>query len=104
TERPMPRALIAAALLGLGLLAPAAATAQTPCGGGFPAFVDGLKAEAMGRGIPREAVEGFFRSVRQDQSVLQRDRAQGFFTRPFIEFSRQLISQNRLDRGHQMAQ
>ncbi|HHX89995.1 MAG TPA: lytic murein transglycosylase [Paracoccus sp.] len=100
----MPRALIAAALLGLGLLAPATTAAQTPCGGGFPAFVDGLKAEALGRGIPRETADGFFRAVRQDQSVLQRDRAQGFFTRPFIEFSRQLISQNRLDRGRQMAQ
>ena len=96
----MRRALIAATLLSLGLVAPAAAQ---QCGGSFPAFVEGLKAEAVAQGIPRDTVDGFFRAVRQDQAVLQRDRGQGFFTRPFIEFSRQLISQNRLDRGQQMA-
>lgn len=98
----MRRTLIAASLLCLGLFSPA--DAQTPCGGSFSAFVDGLKAEAMGQGIPRDVVDGFFRTVRLDQAVLQRDRAQGFFARPFIDFSRQLISQNRLDRGQQMAQ
>ena len=79
------------------------AEAQT-CGGPFPAFVEGLKAEAVAQGQPREVVDGFFRTVRQDQSVLQRDRAQGFFTRPFIDFSRQLISADRLSRGQRMAQ
>lgn len=101
----MRRTLLAASLFSLGLatavLSPAAA--QTSCGGSFPAFIDGLKAEAVSQGIPRDVVDGFFRSVRQDEAVLQRDRSQGFFTRPFIEFSRQLISQNRLDRGQQMA-
>lgn len=97
----MRRILIAASLLVMGLTGPA--SAQSQCGGSFSAFVDGLKSEATGQGIPRDVVEGFFRTVRQDQAVLQRDRGQAFFTRPFIEFSRQLISQNRLDRGQQMA-
>lgn len=78
--------------------------AAQQCGGSFSAFVDGLKAEAVGQGIPREVVDRFFRGVSQNQTVLQRDRAQGFFTRPFIDFSRQLISQNRLDRGRRMMQ
>lgn len=97
----MQRSFITAALFGLFLSTPLAA--QTACGGSFPAFVDGLKSEAVAQGIPRDVVDGFFRTVRHDQSVLERDRAQGFFTRPFIDFSRQLISQNRLDRGQQMA-
>lgn len=92
-------ALVAA----LALASPVAAQA-TACGGSFNAFVDGLKAEALQQGQPRDVVDRFFRTVRQDQAVLQRDRGQGFFTQPFIEFSRQLISQNRLDRGRQMAQ
>lgn len=102
----MRRALFAASLFCLGLFShglSSPAAAQTQCGGSFSAFVDGLKAEAVNQGIPRDVVDGFFRTVRHDQAVLQRDRAQGFFARPFIEFSRQLISQNRLDRGSQMA-
>lgn len=95
------RSVILAAAFAMGL---APAQAQTPCGGSFGAFVDGLKAEAVGQGIPRDVVDRFFRGVQQDQAVLQRDRAQGFFARPFTEFARQLISQNRLDRGIQMRQ
>jgi lytic murein transglycosylase len=87
----------------------AAATLALPaqaqqCGGSFSAFVDGLRAEAQGQGIPADTVNQFFRGVQQDQRVLQRDRAQGFFTRPFLEFSRNLISQARLDRGRRMLQ
>jgi lytic murein transglycosylase len=95
------RNVILAAVFAMGF---APAQAQTPCGGAFGTFVDGLKAEAVGQGIPRDVVDRFFRSVQQDQAVLQRDRAQGFFARPFTEFARQLISQNRLDRGIQMRQ
>jgi lytic murein transglycosylase len=39
------------------------------------------------------------RNARIDQSILQQDRAQGVFTLDFIEFSRRLISQNRIDNG-----
>jgi len=90
------------ALLAAQLLALPAQAQQ--CGGPFGAFVDGLKSEAVAQGIPREVVDRFFRGVSQDQRTLQRDRAQGFFTRPFIDFSRNLISQGRLDRGRRMAQ
>ena len=95
----MRQIVLAAALA----VASSPAAAQT-CGGPFTAFVEGLKAEAVAQGLPREVVDRFFRSVRQDQSVLQRDRGQGFFTRPFIDFSRALISQDRLTRGQRMRQ
>lgn len=74
------------------------------CGGSFSAFVQGLKSEAVASGIPANTVDEFFQGVQQDQRVLQRDRAQGFFSRPFIEFSRNLISQARLDRGRRLLQ
>jgi lytic murein transglycosylase len=95
----MRQFLLAAALAVTTL--PAAAQG---CGGPFASFVDGLKSEAIAQGQPREVVDRFFRSVRQDPAVLQRDRSQGFFTRPFIDFSRQLISQDRLTRGQRMRQ
>lgn len=98
---------LAAALAGfsaLALFSQPAAAQQVPCGGSFNGFVDGLKSEAVSQGLPREVVDRFFQGVRHDQRVIQRDRGQAFFTRPFIEFSRQLISQSRLDRGRRMAQ
>jgi len=97
------RRILLASLSALALTLSGPALGQS-CGGPFPAFVDGLRAEAAAQGIPREVVDRFFRGVQQDQRVLQRDRGQGFFTRPFIEFSRNLISQGRLDRGRRMAQ
>ncbi len=75
------------------------AQAQTPCGGGFSAFVQGLKSEAVKNGHNSKAVDRFFASVQQDPKVIRADRAQGIFQMPFVEFSRRLISQNRLQTG-----
>jgi lytic murein transglycosylase len=93
------RLTLAAATLALALALPASAQ---QCGGSFTAFVQGLQAEAVAAGIPGDTVASFFRGVEQDQRVLSRDRQQGFFTRPFIDFSRNLISQGRLDRARQL--
>ncbi|MGV6847885.1 MAG: lytic murein transglycosylase [Marinibacterium sp.] len=77
--------------------------ASAECGGSFPAFVDGLKAEAVARGHPPALVNRFFRTVAQDPKVLRADRAQGVFQRPFVDFSRRLISKDRIDRGRRNA-
>ncbi|MCD9149391.1 lytic murein transglycosylase [Pseudophaeobacter flagellatus] len=84
------------------LLIPSVALAQ--CGGSFSGFVESLKQEALTAGYDRTTVNGFFKGARQDQKVLRADRAQGVFQKPFIDFSRHLISQNRIDRGRSMAQ
>jgi lytic murein transglycosylase len=83
------------------LSAPLPALAQ--CGGSFSGFVQGLAQEATRKGYAPAAVNAFFSGVRQDGKVLQADRAQGVFQKPFIEFSRRLISQQRLDKGRQLA-
>ncbi len=87
--------LIAAALL--------ATPALSQCGGGFNSFVKGLKTEAEQQGFDRATVDAFFQGVQQDGAVLRADRAQGVFQMPFIDFSRRLISQNRIDRGQAMS-
>ncbi len=88
-----------------GILAAAlfASPAFSQCGGGFNSFVNGLKAEAVNKGFDSATVNGFFQGVQQDGAVLRADRAQGVFQKPFIEFSRRLISQNRIDRGQAMS-
>ena len=86
-------------VLAAFLMVPAMATAQTPCGGSFSTFVADLKAEAVFNGIEPATADAFFRTVRQDPAVLRADQAQGVFQRPFIDFSRRLISADRINRG-----
>ena len=83
------------------LFAPISAAAQ--CGGSFSGFVAGLASEASERGYDRGTVQRFFGVVQQDPKVLQADRAQGVFQKPFVEFSRRLISQHRMDKGRQLS-
>ncbi|MEO9895110.1 MAG: lytic murein transglycosylase [Paracoccaceae bacterium] len=74
------------------------------CGGSFGSFVQGLKSEAVSSGFGASTVDRFFSGVRQDAAVLKADRSQGVFQRPFIDFSRRLISQNRVNTGRSKAQ
>lgn len=87
-------------VVGLCLL-PLGAAAQ--CGGSFSDFKSGLVEEAVERGIARDTAQAFLSGTRQDPAVLKADRAQGVFQRPFIDFSRRLISQNRIDTGRAKA-
>jgi lytic murein transglycosylase len=73
------------------------------CDGSFSGFVSDLKAEAVQLGHDRATVDAFFRTVKKDPKVIKADRAQGVFQKPFIEFSRRLISQNRIDKGKAMS-
>ncbi len=93
---------LTAAALCLSLAFPTAVFAQ--CGGSFSGFVSDLKAEAISRGTSPKTADAFFNGVRQDSKVLQADRRQGVFQKPFIEFSRRLISQDRINRGRSKAQ
>ena len=85
-----------------GLLALSTA-ASAQCGGNFSTFVQGLKAEAVQKGHSQSTVDSFFRSVQQDPRTLRADRAQGIFNIGFTEFSRRVISQNRIDNGRRNA-
>jgi lytic murein transglycosylase len=69
------------------------------CGGKFSNFVAGLKSEAVAKGHSAATVDRFFANTRMDQSVLKADRSQGVFQKPFTEFARRLISNDRLNRG-----
>lgn len=82
----------------------AAPVAAQQCGGSWSRFVGGLVDEAVDRGFDRGSAQRFFANARQDQAVLTADRSQGFFQRDFIDFSRRLISQNRIDNGRAQGQ
>ena len=86
-------------ILPICLLSATVAQANTPCGGSFAGFVKDMKAEAVSHGHAKKSVDRFFANVQLDKKVLRADRAQGIFQMPFIDFSRRLISQNRLKAG-----
>jgi lytic murein transglycosylase len=73
-----------------------------PCGGSFSGFITAMKAEATNLS-PAEA-DRFFQNITEDQNVLKADRAQGVFRKTFTDFSRSLISQNRIENGRANAQ
>ncbi len=86
-------------LATLAALTAATGVHAQSCGGNFGAFVDGLRTEALQRGYDRGLVDQFFRGVQFNQAVINADRRQGIFQRPFLDFSRALISQNRMNAG-----
>jgi len=69
------------------------------CGGSFSSFVNRMKDLAASKGHDRAAIDRFFASVRQDGRTLGADGAQGIFSTGFVNFSRKLISQYRIDTG-----
>ena len=93
---------IAVSLIASGALAAGAGVIPPPiveCGGSFSSFVERMKAEALRQGHDPASADRFFASARQDQRTLGADRAQGIFNSGFIDFSRKLISQYRIDNG-----
>lgn len=91
-----------ALLAALALATPA--TAQVPCGGDFADWVNGVKSEAVAKGIPVDTADAFFAGLAPDPKVLKADRSQGVFRKSFLDFSQSLISRDRLTRGRALAQ
>ncbi|WP_306027494.1 lytic murein transglycosylase [Stappia sp. MMSF_3263] len=90
-------------LAGLALaavfLAPLPALANTPCGGDFGAFLNGVAEEARAKGLPDAAIRQTLSGARIDRTVLSRDRAQGVFKQDFLTFSKRSVSGYRLKHG-----
>ena len=79
------------------------AALAAPCGADFPAFIAGLKEEAVAEGIDPAVADRFLAGVKIDPAVLAADRRQGVFQLPFTDFARRLISADRIDRGRAQA-
>ena len=81
-----------------------AQTVAPTCGGDLSTFLQGVKTEAIGKGVPADAVDKALAGARIDEKVLSRDRAQGVFKQTFLEFSQRTVSQARLDIGRRKLQ
>ena len=90
---------LAASLTAFLFAGSAHAQEAAACGGDFGAFLQGVKAEAMTRGVSADVADRALAGAAIDQKVLSRDRAQGVFRQTFLEFSKRTVSQSRLDIG-----
>jgi len=90
---------LAAGLTAFLLAGGAQAQTAAACGGDLGAFLEGVKAEALTRGVSADVADRALAGAAIDQKVLSRDRAQGVFRQTFLEFSKRTVSQSRLDIG-----
>ena len=92
-------------LSGIGLLtmlglASATSTASAQqCGGDFRQFLEGVKQEAIAKGLSKRAAKRTLANAQIDRKVLSRDRAQGVFKMAFLDFSKRIISTHRMQHG-----
>ena len=75
--------------------------ASGDCGGEFNEFLENIKKESQEIGYTEEIVDAFFENVSLNLKVLEADRAQGIFLRPFNEFAPRLINEYRMYHGKQ---
>jgi membrane-bound lytic murein transglycosylase B len=88
---------LAAAATALVLVT--AAPAYAACGGGFDRWLAAFKREAVAEGVSARTVENALAGVRFEQSVINRDRAQGVFSQTFLEFAGRMVAGYRLQQG-----
>src|SRR5262245_19839385 len=102
-SRMPPRVLLRAASAVAALFLVAPAFAEAPCRntGEFSRWLADFRKEAAAEGISAKAIAALD-GITLDQSVLNRDRGQGIFSTPFLQFSDRLISNNRLQKGRDL--
>ena len=81
--------------------APAAVEIEKPaCGGEYNVWLDGVITEAKAAGISDSAIAELHKAT-LDERTLKRDRTQSVFNLTFAEFSKRLISEQRLKKGRE---
>ncbi|MDF1779573.1 MAG: lytic murein transglycosylase [Rhizobiaceae bacterium] len=86
-------------ILGAAALAVSSPANAATCGGDLGQFLAGVRSEAVAGGMPEAAARSALSSARIDPKVLRSDQAQGIFKMTFIDFSKRIISANRLKQG-----
>ena len=65
---------------------------------GFDGFLDSVRAEAQGMGIPERGI-ATLDGVRYDPAIVKKDRAQSVFSQSFLEFQQRMVSDYRIKQG-----
>ena len=73
--------------------------ASGKCGGELNQFLEDIKKESQEIGYTEKIVNTFFENVSLNPQVLEADRAQGIFLKPFNDFAPRLINDYRMQHG-----
>lgn len=89
--------ILAALLAGTVAAGPAFASAchRPP----FANWLDGIRQEAIAKGISRRAVQTSLAGITFDRTIISHDRAQGVFHQSFARFAGRMVNAYRLTRG-----
>lgn len=96
-RRRFGRLMLLAAFLAACSLPALAAPCQTS--GTFEKWLEGFKAEASSAGLKPQTISAALGGVSFDPGIIARDRRQGFFSQPFLDFQARLATKNRIDNG-----
>ena len=72
--------------------------------GSFSAWMRDFRKEAEQLGISRATISAALDGITLDQSVIRRDRRQGFFSQSFLDFQAKLATNNRVQNGRKQIQ
>jgi lytic murein transglycosylase len=67
--------------------------------GSFGAWLEGVKREAAADGVSAATIASALAGVAFDQSIVNKDRAQGVFAQTFLQFSDRMVAGYRLTQG-----
>ncbi|NRG16587.1 lytic murein transglycosylase [Rhizobiales bacterium] len=93
------RRLAAGTVVGAVAALFAGQAAGQGCGGDFRAFLQGVKQEALSKGLSERAIDATLSGASVDRKVLSLDRRQGVFKQTFLEFSKRSVNGYRLKHG-----
>ncbi len=95
------RLTIAATAFAIMAITPSIASAKTNCRntGSFQTWKADFRKQLVAEGISKSLIRKVYDPVRFDPAIIKRDRRQSFFSLSFAEFSKRLVSSNRLKTG-----
>ena len=85
-----------AALICTGLAVSSAWAAGCHKERNFDSWLKGVAKEAAAKGVSQQAIQAGLANVRFNQSIVDKDRAQGVFSQNFLQFSDRMVEQYRV--------
>ena len=99
----MYKSSLTVAAVGFALLSisPTIVSAKTNCRntGSFQKWKADFRKQLLAEGVSKSLIRKVYDPVRFDPAIIKRDRRQSFFSLSFAEFSKRLVSSNRLRTG-----
>ena len=91
--------LVLAAAIAAGSLAPPAKAAACRNTGSFASWLEEFKKDAIAQGVSPQVIAAAAPDLVFDPAIIKRDRGQGVFQQPFLQFSDRMVAGYRMQHG-----